>query len=60
MFRKKTNDKRSYYLFVWKVFWLEEALGGCSMYWQKNVAKALALRSAKGLLTSRKEKVVSV
>lgn len=30
------------------------------MYWQKNVAKALALRSAKGLLTSRKEKVVSV
>lgn len=62
MFRKKkkTNDKRSHYLFVRKVFWLEEALGGRSMCWQKNVAKAQALKSAKDLMTSRKEKVVSV
>lgn len=60
MFREKTNDKRSRYLFVWKVFWLEEALGGCSLCWQKNVAKAQTLRSAKDLMNSKKEKVVSV
>lgn len=60
MFREKTNDKRSHYLFVWKVFWLEEASANTESSHPKNVAKAQTLRSAKDLMTSKKEKVVSV
>lgn len=39
--------------FVWKAAFLEEALGGYALRWQKYAATACALRSAKVLMTSR-------